>query len=75
MTYPIDKYKSQAAATFTRLFETYEGTEYNNSWQTGSVFGTPTDYLIRYSNTNPGSDVVLAATLDDFLVIDRCALA
>jgi len=30
---------------------------------------------MRYSNTNPGSDVVLAATLDDFLVIDRCALA
>lgn len=64
MKYPIDKYKSQAAATFTRLVQTYSGTEYSNSWQTGNVFDTLTDYLFRYPAADPGPGAVLDATLD-----------
>jgi len=74
MKYPIDKYKSQAATTFTRLFQTYKGTTYSNSWQTGNVFDTLTDYLIRYPNADPGSDAVLEATLDRWRAteVSRC---
>jgi hypothetical protein len=46
MTYPIDKYKTQAAKTFPALVTTFS--TWTNWWQIGNVFDTLTDYLLRY---------------------------
>jgi hypothetical protein len=62
MDYPIEAYKAQAAAAFSRLLTTFE--TWTNGWQVGNAFDTMTDYVLRYPDSEPSPNAVVKAALD-----------
>lgn len=62
MKYPIDKYMSLAATTFSDLFQIFKLA--TNGWQVGNVFDTLTDYVVRFPDAEPSRGAVVEAALE-----------